>query len=394
MDVCGFPLLGALADSTDMETPRALSIALHFGVALIFFLLLLQRRLHVQTQYRMETAFIAGLLFLLYYGTHLLIKTLYPEFPLRLLWFEYIGYFILFCLFPFVSAVLANREDVLEKSFWLLTILTFTTICLYLSSYSADAFLNMRYRPFQSVNATVVGSTGLLGAILAAWGLFLRKSVFVCRIVFGPMILGGIALAMLSGQRQVFVSLVVITVLFLYRVPGKSGLEKAIRRFLFICVTGLLALAISHTDKFDNTLTRIQGTAEQFEGYNQDRIEPWTEALTTFLDQPLFGGPIELPSTGAYPHNLVLEAFMVTGMFGGSIFCIFVLIVAKLAFRVFRISNFGWIALFHYQTAISAQVSGSLYISNLYWISSGLVICAYRLISFDSTICHAYMRRP
>lgn len=208
------------------------------------------------------------------------------------------------------------------------------------------------------------------------------------RLVFVPMMLGGLTLALLSGERQVFLSLVVTTILFLYRLPGKSGFEKTARRIVFCSLVGLFALILFHTDMFHNTFERVQGILETIKGGGEKRLAGWTEAVLIFVHQPIIGGPIELPSDGSYPHNIILEAFMVTGIIGGPLFLLFFLTMARLAFIVFRFSSFGWIAIFHYQVAISALFSGALYSSERYWISAGLVISAYRLADIRAARLH------
>jgi hypothetical protein len=378
LELFGFQLIGAFADSIGMETPRPLSLTLRFGMALILIVLLLQIRLHVKNN-PAGTAFRIGLGFLLFYGLHLVLKSQYPKVPLRLDWFEYLGYFILFDFIPFFAAAFACREKVFDQLFVVLTLITTAITVVYLSVYGVDAIRGMRYQPFESVNPIALGYTGLATATLAAWRLLTKKTMSGYRLVFVPIMLGGLTLTLLSGERQVFLSLVVTTILFLHRLPGKSGLEKAAGRIIFCLSVGLLALIVFHTDMFNDTLERVQGLAERVKGGREKRLDAWAETILIFVHQPIIGGPIELPSDGSYPHNIILEAFMVTGIIGGPLFLLFFVTMARLAFRVYRFSSFGWIALLHYQVAISALFSGALYFTNWYWTTAGLVISAYRL---------------
>jgi O-antigen ligase len=91
-------------------------------------------------------------------------------------------------------------------------------------------------------------------------------------------------------------------------------------------------------------------------------------AWRQFLDQPLLGShALELGSY-TYPHNVLLESLMATGVLG------FALLLGSMgpatlaALRIIRAeSQFMWIALIYLQYVVHCMVSGSLYLEASFW---------------------------
>ena len=79
------------------------------------------------------------------------------------------------------------------------------------------------------------------------------------------------------------------------------------------------------------------------------------------------------PFQASYPHNLIVEAFMATGLLGGLIFLYLNFRVLQLVHLMKDTEKF-WLGLLFIQFFIFSMFSGNLYTSFFYWIFLTLVL--------------------
>jgi O-Antigen ligase len=80
-----------------------------------------------------------------------------------------------------------------------------------------------------------------------------------------------------------------------------------------------------------------------------------------------FGYGVELPKYG-YPHNIVVESFLSTGIVGGCIFSLICLVVLLRAVDLVMCRDpWSWVGIFYIQVFIMALVSGSIYAASAFW---------------------------
>lgn len=229
-----------------------------------------------------------------------------------------------------------------------------------------------------SLNPIATGHLGATGVLLGI-GILLTgsRSRIESMLALGS-VPTGLYLAILANSRGPIVALAVC-VITLVLASGRYG--KA--QFLVLVGIGLVAcLAIfvpsassilaGLTDRFDaiqsgNDLSAI-GRTISFQG-----------AIDQFFGSPLFGDGIEERVTGYYPHNLVLEAFMATGVIGGIPFTLFLFLSLRSSWKLFRIkSENTWVGLLAIQYIVAAQFSGSIYLSTAMWTIVSLSIVLSR----------------
>jgi O-antigen ligase len=105
------------------------------------------------------------------------------------------------------------------------------------------------------------------------------------------------------------------------------------------------------------------------------RIIAFQGAFDQFLSSPLWGSSIEEKITGFYPHNVILEALMATGIVGGLPFIAFTLWALVCAWRLARnASRHLWIGILAAQYFFGSMLSGSIYTSNTMWVLAALVL--------------------
>jgi O-antigen ligase len=91
-------------------------------------------------------------------------------------------------------------------------------------------------------------------------------------------------------------------------------------------------------------------------------------AIQQFADEPFLGSSLVEKNSGEYPHNLIVESFMATGVVGGIMFVAVLVIGLNSAVRILRFQPTAiWVALIFIQNVIGAQFSGSLWGSYQFW---------------------------
>jgi len=90
----------------------------------------------------------------------------------------------------------------------------------------------------------------------------------------------------------------------------------------------------------------------------------------------LAGSGLELPSGHAYPHNLLVESLLTTGIIGALIFMVLLIgCIIKSIKILIKSDSWGWLALIYLQYAVVGMFSGSLYASNTFWYLTFGIVC-------------------
>lgn len=143
-----------------------------------------------------------------------------------------------------------------------------------------------------------------------------------------------------------------------------------------VLLAALIPIALSYVDL--ETIQLAARIADSTSGEDQSvgsRQESFSGAWNQFLENPIMGDFLEERSTGYYPHNLVLEAFMSTGVTGGIALLAVTLIATWKAFVLIREQrSYAWVGMIFIQYCVGSQMSGAIYSSATFWVFSVLVI--------------------
>lgn len=238
-----------------------------------------------------------------------------------------------------------------------------------------------------SLNSIAVGHMGA-SLLLTASGVLLAGSrnhrvsilatvaaVFGIILIFyansrGPMVAVGLALVTLSLAqiRQMRT--------WLY-----GAIFVAIGAVVVIRQSDLIFGTTGIIDRFNRMITGQDLSAE-------GRLRLYEAASNQFLASPLTGDGIEVREFSFYPHNVILEAFMATGVFGGFAFCTLLFLAFRRAWHIFRNDpGASWLGLLAIQYIVGAQLSGAIYQAGAMWV---LIAC---LISMPQTKKPLFSRR-
>jgi O-antigen ligase len=158
--------------------------------------------------------------------------------------------------------------------------------------------------------------------------------------------------------------------------------EHIFRLFFILLVVGVGGFGLIYLSQFmgSNLYYRVMGIFDlvdiiKYGGFGGERYFMWKEAIAQFMSSPLIGSGLVLEGYYSYPHNGFIEAFMATGILGGSAFCIFVFICLKKAFDLIRYEpRYGWASILFVHYLMYLQFSSSLITNNYFWYASAMVL--------------------
>jgi hypothetical protein len=185
---------------------------------------------------------------------------------------------------------------------------------------------------------------------------------------------------LLSASRGPMLSAFTLLVVFL--LINKSGVVKNILYLLLFLMLLSLAFIISESF-FDTMFGRMSVNLDENDG--EARVFLWKLAIMKFAEAPIFGS--HTTTAYGYVHNVLLEILMATGIVGASgIIYIFYHAWKNLVFYI-KTNNekciFGFLFL---QYLIAAFFSGTVYTSDLLWISLSIfiIISGEKLVNGNS----------
>ncbi|GGW51686.1 O-antigen ligase family protein [Arenibacter certesii] len=262
------------------------------------------------------------------------IKILYTEniddtHTLGRTWPEYIFYSLSFVIFPFITFTLLSLDkfrNTIVNGF-IISGFALGIIGIYLYGSlltSGIGRINLiTYQTGEAVlNPLSLSYSGALTIVLCIYkfvilGQIKKPEKFFLIIT---MILS-FALFLLGSSRGSIVALAFTLPLFIAYSPARIKLKLIV---FSIILTPIIIWAI--TASGSNIFDRVTNTSKDGGG-GRDYL--WTEALSHFLESPIFGGRIEIG--GIYPHNLIIEILMATGIIGS-------LIILPIIFKGFQIA--------------------------------------------------------
>ena len=106
---------------------------------------------------------------------------------------------------------------------------------------------------------------------------------------------------------------------------------------------------------------------------DSNRLHLYAEGWNLLTRDPFFGAGVE--PLGWYPHNLLLESFLLNGAISGVIFFLmFSYVVIKAVYAVLMGVSNAWIPLLFLQYAVGSLFSFAIYSSVPFWILMAAVV--------------------
>ena len=363
MILVGYPIFSGITMALGVDN-NSLSIAYRlivFAAASILIFLSLFRY-GVRINYKI----LIGVIFIFFYIIRMLSEWVVNSEGAKLDWNDFWSFLLLICLVPALPYVWG--KNIPDESNTPHAIIVFGIIGLVLNFYLTfhvgnlsleDQLLSGRLES-ERLNPIAYGHLGVSTAVVSLWALVIKREMNILTIL-GVFI--GVLGAAASGSRGPFLSLAVCVLIILTQLKFRAIVLIAVLLMFFV----LFGLFID----FDNVYILSRVKTSMFE--DDARSQIFSDAYHAFLDNIFIG--VGYPFD-AYPHNIVLEAFMSSGIFGGVLMVATLSIGVMASFRVLKNKNFSWVSLLFIQYLLFSMVSGSIYYSNILWM---LWVCVVTL---------------
>lgn len=380
MIVAGYPLVSTLPGFLNVES-RIISVpfrafVLLLSIALILFRVICKRHVYL------GVLWFPLLVFWSFYVIRILLDTVLFPVPLRLNISEYYLLSIGVSFIPMVALMAWFDNDTQRRSFNLLVATAAMASVLSLYSVYRDYIsgnlfsLGVGRMSIETLNPISMGNLGVSLVILCIFFFVSkRSSSLINSLLFVFMLVLGVFIALAGASRgPVLALLIVLLYYFFHSLKKKISLKLLFFIPVFFFLLYMVANIIESRIGF-SPIARFQHFINANEGVPSVRMELYKDAWSQFIQNPVFGSALEELNSGFYPHNLIIESFMSTGLVGGIAFCAILILGLWSAVTVMRLRpSYGWVSLLFFQYVIGAQFSGSLYGSGTMWALLGAVI--------------------
>lgn len=181
-----------------------------------------------------------------------------------------------------------------------------------------------------------------------------------------PSIVLGLYFLIAAASRGPIISTIVCLII-LFISSGKKLLYVGVP---IVGVGGYLIvsyiLPLLH-GKSGSNLDRLTSISGQSSDDRSDLVGISFQLFSKSWHNTIFGYGVEVPGKG-YPHNIIVESFLSTGIIGGCLFLLICLVtLSRAANLVMSHDPWGWVGIFYIQTFLMGLSSGSLYTSSSFW---------------------------
>jgi len=390
----GYPFMASvlsLAGFTDSSTPSIIfRIVLS---AMVFFTLLLNSD---GIRVRHNPIFIiAFLVFWIGYLLRILADGFFYEtaFSPHVTPNEILASVFLFVLIPSLAGFVRlepTTTKITQALFYVLTLVTAVLLLIEARDAIEDliARTNIRFA-LERLNPITIGYVGGTLVVLSAINLYKRLTRFhiIRTVFFAASLLIGLFLVLLSASKGPAIATITCLVAY-WLVPVRFPRLIAGAIVLFA-----IGIALTQTYNFifkQFDLDQAERFVEAVEGESEGSVDArkiaFSGAIQQFYRSPVFGDALFEESTGFYPHNLPIEAFLATGILGGIAYlaCLYFAAISILKL-LYREDGNEWLALLALFFIIAAQFSGSHFSFGATWITLIAVITTSRSLQFNSS---------
>jgi len=285
-------------------------------------------------------------------------------------WYEFIFFSITYVILPFITFM---SIDYTRYKFTILNAFILSGFLLGLANlYIYGGALGtgiarvseLTYKTGDEILSPLALSySGSLTIVLCVYKLLIIKNNNKKQIIYliSTIILAFI-MFLLGSSRGSVIAIAFSIMVFLGYSPTKNKIQ-------LIILTAIITPAIIWAIEISGS-----GVFSRFADASKDggggRIDIWSKTVEHFLNNPIFGGKVEI--NGIYPHNFILEILMATGVVGA-------IIILPLLFKTFIRSRFlskdlMFMFLIFIQGIALHLLSGSLYTATLVFLPMGFIL--------------------
>jgi hypothetical protein len=284
----------------------------------------------------------------------------------------YFSFLFLISWIPCIVFLMIDMKRYREYLYGIqLSLFSFAIIMLFrLSALKKSVFYVQQGRlSSEALNPILLGGTSGALIIISVYILLQSKNNLdnqFIKILPYPSIPLGLYFLLSAASRGPIVSTIVCLTILLISSGRKIlyvGFPAIMAGFFVVVEYVLPILQGDGVVKLDRVLSVGDASSDE----RRDFIGMSIKLILENWNNTLFGYGVELPKYG-YPHNIILESFLSTGVIGG---CLFTLICIVVLFRAIDLvlskDPWGWVGILYVQILILSLLSGSLYASSPFW---------------------------
>ena len=300
---------------------------------------------------------------------------------------ETIIYTFLTCLLPAFSVLRSIRSIDFNLAFkWIFIGYVILIPLFYYNNPFLFSLVDAGVRLSGNIAMNTI-SFGQYGVTLALLALFWNKqSDQVWQIALSILLICiGIFIMLRSGSRGPLITLIGCLIFF-FTSRQRSYVGSLCILLLFVVL--LLSFSTILLDKIQElspvmaSRLSLSGTETQFEELLTGRSGLYGTAIAKFVNNPVLGDSFAIFSQNGsftYSHNMILDAFMGLGLFGGVLFVIMLSFAFWSSYQIVHYQRQNWwLAMLCIQSIISFMFSGCFYQAES--LNVLLIIMLYRCL--------------
>jgi len=142
---------------------------------------------------------------------------------------------------------------------------------------------------------------------------------------------------------------------------GNRRLTLVMFAVIMFGIVATLSYGASQDMKFERLLHLDTFTS------SEARVGYARRAFDQFLQDPIWGHAVVEEVSGTYPHNIVVETLMATGLTGGILLLLIYLRAVRCSFQLLSGGTYAWLAVIFGQTSAYVMFSGGLFTIFEFW---------------------------
>ncbi len=374
LQIAGYPLISPISIIFGLDNNRL--IAIPFRVVLFFTsILVIFFAVRREKVYKGFVLF-PIILFWSLYLVRLISDTLLFPIPLSMEIHEYYSFIIGVSFIPML-AFLVRSDDVALRRAIMLSIHTasIALILIYFGLRKSVLFGELETISYRlSIETLNPISMGYLGTSLSILGIFmLFTNSGLKRIYFGFIVIVGLFVAGLAASKGPLISFIcAVTPFLLLKRNNGNRINMIAALAVIILISFYSYMFIQETLGF-NVISRFIEIGS--DAGSTERLTLMQNAWEQFETSPIFGSGLEELENGIYPHNVVIESFMATGLLGGMVYCLLLIFSFIAAIRLIKERpEAGWVSMMYIQSLVGSMFSGSLMNGSSFWCFIAAVV--------------------
>jgi O-antigen ligase len=380
LSVVGFPLISIVPAAVGIPS-RPLSYVFRIGVLALALVVLARLATGRRTvSNRTALALMAG--FALLVMLRVVWEASVRTFPLPLNWDEILAYATLVSILPAMALLQAPNKATLRLA--LVQTEAVGSVALVglalLGVRSLGSAEAMTRLATEVLNPSSVGYLALTVLLVCTYRLATEVPRRIAPTVLRALLSGFALLVMVAAASKgpVLAAMLIGLLVVVSVATRRRSAVHAVGFAAILCVGGWLVWSAA---QIIEDMTPLQ-TVSRFTGAladpsTSDRALLARSAFEQFASSPIIGSDLVERTLRAYPHNVLLEALLVTGILGFVPYLALNLIALRSAWRVLQArQGVGWVAMLHFEYQIAALLAGSLVYGAVSWAMLVLPIAA------------------